>query len=417
MFVELHLLQNFAPSCLNRDDTNTPKDCEFGGHRRARISSQCIKRAVRRYFREQELLPADHLAERSKRLVGEVVRLLRAKGRPEEQATALVKTALASVKLRADDRHETQYLLFLGSQEISALADVVHASWDALARGQAAAPAGEAPAPEGDRKGQKKSKRQEKAEARGAVPPEVARKVKALFDGGKAADVALFGRMLADQADLSRHAACQVAHAFSTNKVSMEMDFFTAVDDLKDCSAEAGAGAGMLGTVEFNSACFYRYANLDFAGLTRNLQDDVGLARKTVEAFLTASVYAIPSGKQNTFAAHNPPSLVLAVARDRGLYSLANAFERPLRPDHDGSLVQNSVAALDAYWGRLGRMYGTDGVLTARACVDDETLWQPRKRDEPDTVPLRNLLPCRAETVAEVIAAVMARLPNGKGVR
>ena len=47
MIIELHMLQNFAPSCLNRDDTNSPKECEFGGYRRARISSQCIKRAIR----------------------------------------------------------------------------------------------------------------------------------------------------------------------------------------------------------------------------------------------------------------------------------------------------------------------------------------------------------------------------------
>jgi CRISPR system Cascade subunit CasC len=414
MFIELHLLQNFAPSCLNRDDTNTPKEAEFGGYRRARISSQCIKRAVRRYFRDQELLPPEHLAERSKRLIGEVVHLLKAKGRPPEQATALIEKALASVKLQTDEKHETQYLLFLGSREIGALADVVHTFWDTLAQSLAPAPAAEAPTPEGDKRGKKKTKKQEKSEAREAVPPEVAKKVKALFNGGKAADVALFGRMLADQADLNRDAACQVAHALSTNKVSMEMDFYTAIDDLKERSAEADAGAGMLGTVEFNSACFYRYANMDFTELTKNLQDDVGLARQTVEAFLKASVHAIPTGKQNTFAAHNPPALVLAVVRDRGLYSLANAFEKPLRPDHNGSLVQNSIEALDTYWGRLERMYGKDGLLTAKVCVDDETLWEPRKMDKRETTPLRNLLPHRANRVSEVIVAVMAQLPNGK---
>src|SRR5262245_8088925 len=127
MFVELHLLQNFAPSCLNRDDTNTPKDCEFGGHRRARVSSQCIKRAVRRYFREQKLLPEEHLAERSKRLIGEMVQILANKGRPGDVAAAAVKTALASVKLTADEDNETQYLLFLGAREIAGLAEVVHA--------------------------------------------------------------------------------------------------------------------------------------------------------------------------------------------------------------------------------------------------------------------------------------------------
>jgi CRISPR system Cascade subunit CasC len=219
--------------------------------------------------------------------------------------------------------------------------------------------------------------------------------------------------MLADQAGLNIDAACQVAHALSTNRVSMEMDFFTAVDDLKE-RREDDAGAGMLGTVEFNSACFYRYANIDLTGLTRNLDGDEGLARRTVEAFLKASIHAIPTGKQNTFAAHNPPSLVLAVVREGGLFSLANAVEKPVRPDQNGSLVQNSMKALDAYWGRLGRMFGGDGLRAARVCIDDETLWEPLVKGKPETIPLPNLLPHRANRVSEVIAAVMEQLPGGK---
>ncbi len=396
MFVELHLLQNFAPSCLNRDDTNSPKDCEFGGHRRARISSQCIKRSVRRYFAAQKLLPEEHLAERSKRLVGEVVKILEEKGRPAEVAAAAVKSALAAVKLTAVEQNETQYLLFLGRREIAALADVVHVHWDALA---ASAAAPEPPSAPGEKK---KTKKQQKAQAKGAVPPEVAKQVKAVFNGGKAADVALFGRMLADQADLNVDAACQVAHALSTNKVSMEMDFFTAVDDLKRRGTEEDAGAGMLGTVEFNSACFYRYANIDFDQLTRNLQGDAELARQAVAAFLKASVHALPTGKQNTFAAHNPPSLVLAVVRDRGLFSLANAFEKPVRPDPQRGLVQNSVLQLDTYWGRLARMFGTDGLSAAHVCIEDES------------TELKALAPYLAASVPEVIAGVMGKLANGK---
>jgi len=404
MLIELHLLQNFAPSCLNRDDTNTPKDCEFGGHRRARISSQCIKRAIRRYFGTQQLLPAEHLAERSKRLIGAIVARLQEQGRPADDAATRVKAALASVKLSADEANDTQYLLFLGRQEIAGLAKLVHQHWDALA----AAPAVESTAESG--KGKGKNKKQQKAEAKEAVPVEVANQVKALFTGGKAADVALFGRMLADQADLNVDAACQVAHALSTNKVSMEMDFFTAVDDLKQRTDDAGAG--MLGTVEFNSACFYRYANIDFDQLTNNLQDDRELARQTVRAFLTGSIHAIPSGKQNTFAAHNPPALVFAVVRERGLFSLANAFEKPVRPDHQGSLEQNSIRELGIYWGRLNRMYDGSAVKLAKVCLLDESLWeQPEKDQKSATVALQ---PYRVASVATLIQDIVAALPNGK---
>jgi CRISPR system Cascade subunit CasC len=397
MFVELHLLQNFSPSCLNRDDTNTPKDAEFGGHRRARISSQCIKRALRLYFASAELLPRDRLAERTKRLVGEVAGRLAERGRPAGEAAQLTKTTLASLRVTAREGHETEYLLFLGRREIDALAGVVDDHWDALS-------ASLTPPPEepeaGNRKGRAKTARQKKAEARDAVPAEVARQVKAVLDGGKAADIALFGRMLADQADLNIDAACQVAHALSTNKANMEIDFYTAVDDLKE---REGAGAGMLGTVEFNSSCFYRYANVHFDQLVKNLQDDADLARQTVRAFLRACVEAVPTGKQNSMAAHNPPSLVFAVVRDRGLWSLANAFERPVRPDGAGSLVQNSVRALDAFWGRLTRMYGTEGLRTARVCVDD------------DSVALQALAGLRVGSVAEVMAEVLRDLPGGQG--
>ncbi len=131
----------------------------------------------------------------------------------------------------------------------------------------------------------KKTAKEKKADAKDAVPADIAKQIKALFDGGKAADLALFGRMLADQPDLNRDAACQVAHAISTNRVSMEMDYYTAVDDLKE-RRRMRTGAGMIGTVEFNSACFYRYANIDLAQLQKNLQCDAELATTTVEAFL-----------------------------------------------------------------------------------------------------------------------------------
>jgi CRISPR system Cascade subunit CasC len=401
MFIELHLLQNFAPSCLNRDDTNTPKDCTFGGFRRARISSQCIKRSNRKYFEEAKLLSTDHLAERSKRLLGAIAEQLAERGKPAETALGLAKAAFAAVKLATDEKKkdETQYLLFLGRGEIQALADVIEKHWDELS--DSLTPAQSVAAAEEGAKAPKKTAKQKKKEASAIVPAEVAKKVKAALDGGKAADVALFGRMLADQADLNVHAACQVAHALSTNKVgSMEMDFYTAVDDLKE--READPGAGMMGTVEFNSSCFYRYANVDFDQLRQNLQNDVQLARATVKAFLEASIHAIPTGKQNSMAAHNKPSLILAVVRERGLMSLANAFESPIRPSEFGSLVANSILALDSYWGQLERMYGS-GASLVKLCV------------EQDKLELEHLGAAKAPTVENVIEAVMAKLPAGKG--
>ncbi len=359
MNLELHLLQNFAPSCLNRDDTNSPKDCRFGGFRRARISSQCIKRAIRQTFTSSGLLPVEDTAVRSKRLVAEIAAALGDMSTDGTEIQRVIETALASQKLKVDDG-QTQYLLFLGRREIAGLVGVIRQYWGQLAAvaaddaGAEETPAAATP---------KKSARKAKAGKSAAVPREVTQAVLAVLDGGRAADLALFGRMVADLPDRNIDAASQVAHAISTNKVDMEMDYFTAVDDLKTRAEDSGAG--MLGTVEYNSSCFYRYANINIPQLLRNLQGDQDLAVRTINAFIRSSVSAIPTGKQNTFAAHNPPSAVLAVVRRTGFWSLANAFERPIRPDGRQSLVEASISALDGYWGRLVDGFGADEIVAA----------------------------------------------------
>ena len=165
-----------------------------------------------------------------------------------------------------------------------------------------------------------------------------------LIKCGKALDVALFGRMLADMPEKNQNAACQVAHAISTHAVEREFDFYTAVDDLKP---EDTAGADMMGTVEFNSACFYRYAVVDWEKLVTNLQNDRELATKGLRAFLEGFVVAEPTGKQNTFAAHNPPEFVaVSVRRNTAPRNLANAFETALRVRKDESLTKVSAERL-----------------------------------------------------------------------
>jgi CRISPR system Cascade subunit CasC len=371
MMIELHYLQNFVPSNLNRDDTGAPKDCEFGGHRRARISSQCLKRAIRQAFKVHELFgrgTSEQLAERTKRIVEEATALLREKGKPEDEARRLLKFALESAKLTVDDTYETQYLLFVPRRLIKGLAGVVLEHWDTL---KTAAPV-DAPRDPGLGDGaKKKSKKAEKTAAKEAVPKEVASAVAELFaDASKTPDLALFGRMIADSPDWNVDAACQVAHAISTNRVSMEFDFYTAVDDLKP---RADSGAGMMGTVAFNSACFYRYACVDVGALRQNLGDREGdLTKKTIEAFLRASALAIPSGKQNSMAAQNRPSYLLAVVRETGApQSLANAFVAPVRPDGEG-LIAASVRSLESYLDATLDLWGDQG-LSLLSCGDVPT--------------------------------------------
>jgi CRISPR system Cascade subunit CasC len=190
------------------------------------------------------------------------------------------------------------------------------------------------------------------------IPEKMKSDIKNCLKNGKAVDVALFGRMLADMPEVNQDAACQVAHAISTHRVEREFDYFTAVDDMGDADE---TGAGMIGQLEFNSATFYRYAVIDANKLLKNLKNDKELALSAVEAFAQAVARAIPTGKQNTFAAHNPPSFVGVVLRSGGPLSLSNAFEKPISPRFDQSLTGLSVAALAAYEEDLAKAYANAG--------------------------------------------------------
>jgi CRISPR system Cascade subunit CasC len=426
--IEIHILQNFAPSNLNRDDTGAPKDAFFGGTRRARISSQCIKRAIRQYFNQMKDLKVflpEELADRTKRLFGELKRILSDRGRQATEIDLKIEMALNSMgfKLKGE---KSEYLLFLGKSEISRLADLIDKKWneigDPIARVSAiklnikeGLPTGngsdeklkaifyflkildDKPIKEDELvaiennideileilvshfeiiellndemllgKG-KKRKKSEMAEwekmiqeilkeGKKGVSP-LGKAFLGVLDGGKAVDVALFGRMLADMPEKNQYAACQVAHAISTHAVEREFDFYTAVDDLKP---EDTAGADMMGTVEFNSACFYRYAVVDWEKLVINLQNDKELAVKGLKAFLQGFVVAEPTGMQNTFAAHNPPEfVVVSVRSNTAPRSLANAFETAVRVKKDESLTKESAGRLSSKAVALDKLYGT----------------------------------------------------------
>lgn len=347
--IEIHALQNFAPSNLNRDDTGAPKDAWFGGSRRARLSSQCQKRSVRQHFKglvENGALASDDLAQRTKRILERITKSLVAKGHNEAEADKKTRQALAAMELSIKEDGKSEYLVFLGEREISSIADIIHEKWETISTSNASPVEG------------KKAGKAKKQAAQGA-DPELKKALDRVFNGGKAVDVALFGRMLADMPEKNQHAACQVAHAISTHAVEREFDFYTAVDDLKP---EDTAGADMMGTVEFNSACFYRYAVVDWEKLRANLQSDAELAEKGLNAFLEGFVVAEPTGKQNTFAAHNQPEFVaVSVRRNAAPSNLANAFETALRVRKDESLTKVSAEKLVDKSKKLRAVYGGDG--------------------------------------------------------
>lgn len=350
MKVELHIIQNFAPSCLNRDDTNSPKDCEFGGFRRARISSQCIKRSVRTSPVFEEMV-CDQKGIRTKHLH----RLLRDRLLELEmdclEVDKLVPAFVSNYSKM--EGNKTKVLLYLGEDEINTMVEGLVDNWNKLV----------AIIPEEGETSKSKKQAFEKA---------VNEVFKACKGGTKAVDIALFGRMVAESPIDNIAAASQVAHAISTHRVNMEMDFYTAVDDLL---TDDELGAGMMGTVEFNSACFYRYSLVDVEQLRENLGKDRELCNAAVEAFIKASIQAIPTGKQTSMAAHNPPSFVMVVIRESGApQSFVNAFEKPvvaaMQKGH--GLVEQSILRLDRYCQSLDNMYGTCGIKLRSVCLLDD---------------------------------------------
>lgn len=322
--IELHLLQSFPPSCVNRDGNNSPKDCTFGDVRRARISSQCLKRAIRQAESFAETV-GEAIADRSKQMRDKkLIPYLLKKGLGQTDAE---KTADDFRReLAKDDKKPnlTSVGLYFGDHELFSLLDAY--------RG-------------GDKRWKEKGKR-------------------------KSADVCLFGRMLAEAADLNVDAAAQVAHAISTHKLSQEMDYWTAADDLKDRSGGEDAGAGMLGTAEFNASLFYRYACINLGELGRNLGEktEAGewpngseLTAKTAKAFLLASYDAIPTGKLNGHAHFIPPVFALAVARRRGMpMNLCNAFLDPVSARNGSRLGIASASALLDHLKRMRAMVPVD---------------------------------------------------------
>jgi len=343
MLIEIHILQNHAPSNLNRDDTGSPKECVFGNVKRARISSQCLKRSIRRSELFRQAL-AGHLATRTRRLPELVQKNLLARGLEPALAAIAEKKASGFGTKEGTERDElnTAQTMFLTDADIAAVADVLYAK------------AMEVSTPAKFEKIAAKDL-QAAAQQAGFRPVSV--------------DVALFGRMTTSEAFRDVEAACQVAHALSTHKVDHEYDYFTAVDDLKEDAAgsdqEEDAGADMLGDVEYNSACYYKYFSVDLDGLIRNLsgekmgrkavpEDEVrearALAAQAVEAMLKAAVMTTPTGKQNSFAAHQLPAAVLVEVRPvPSPVSYANAFVAPARAAGKEDLVSVSLEKFRAH--------------------------------------------------------------------
>ena len=371
LVIDIHALQTLPPSLINRDDTGAPKSAIFGGVPRQRVSSQSWKRAIRSYF-EKNVDP-ESVGDRSKRLPEKIAKLVENHdGWDAESAikqvsdlfkAAGISTEVDSKRIKeleksdAEDKEElikearyprTKYLIFLSPQQIDrAVRAIVDADGEKI----------------------------KKAEA------------KEILDTQHSVDMAMFGRMIADDAAFNVDAAVQVAHALGIHSSAPEFDYFTAVDDLAEDGEETGAG--MIGTVQMMSSTLYRFATVNVAGLTKNLDSEEN-AKQAVVHFVDAFIKSMPTGKINTFANHTLPELVYVTVRDTRPVSLVTAFEEPVQATDDKNLRIAGAEALAKEEKEFEENYGLKplaafavGVSEARAPFADiaETVTLPELAD------------------------------------
>jgi CRISPR system Cascade subunit CasC len=377
-FIEMHALRSFPPSNLNRDDLGTPKTAIFGGVRRLRISSQCLKRTWRTSEHFRGHFAEDQLGVRTERLPQEVLRSL-GDGFDEASRAGLV-ALLASVgrkggKAKADqddgddedgpdssDGEEpseavTAHLLFLSRQEMEAVTKFARDSKDALAKVF------------NKKKVDSKAIDKLRKELQDHLDKHTTK---------NAVDVGLFGRFVTSDEFDTIEGALQVAHALGTQKIEVEYDYFTAVDDLGDST-----GAGHLGESEYASSVLYLYACCDLEQLERNLgprsaagrsadAEARSLARRSLPALVRAVAEATPKGKKTGTAPHTPAEYVEVVVRRGAPLSFANAFTKPVGPrDGDGDVMAGSIDRLIKHRDLLESAYarGKDTVARFVLCL------------------------------------------------
>ncbi|MFB7421162.1 type I-E CRISPR-associated protein Cas7/Cse4/CasC [Streptomyces sp. NPDC056210] len=351
LYIDVHVVQTVPPANLNRDDQGNPKEAIYGGVRRSRVSSQAWKRATRQHFDDHA--PETERSTRTKRITNELTtRISRDNGLDRDDAGRIASALLSQLGLSQGKKAgDTAYLLFYGNAQLDAVAALV-----------------------GDRTADLAAL-EEKALAEAVKELPVAQ----TFTTGHPVGVALFGRMVADIPKLNVDAAVQVAHALSTHETQLEFDYYTAVDDKNE---KDESGAGMIGTIGFNSATLYRYATVGFAQLTDNLGGDTEAALDALDRFVDSFTLSAPTGYQKSFAHRTRPSLVAVVVRTDQPVNLVSAFEEPVAAE--AGIQANSARRLAEEHITATQVWGDTPLYGAASHTF--TTSEPRTKDAAETL-------------------------------
>ncbi|GGD08375.1 type I-E CRISPR-associated protein Cas7/Cse4/CasC [Franconibacter daqui] len=337
-FIQLHLLTAYPAANLNRDDTGAPKTVTIGGASRLRISSQSLKRAWRTSALFEEAL-AGHIGTRTARIGREAAEIMLDGGVSQPKAIewgGAIAGCFGKVKNEKDKtKIDKDPLINTETEQLAHISPLEMQAVQALARMLA-------------------------EEKRAPAPDELS----FLRKDAMAVDIALFGRMLASTPEYNIEAACQVAHAFGVGETLMEDDFFTAVDDLRQASAQ-DAGAGHIGELGFGSALFYTYICIDRDRLLENLNGDEQLLAKTLRALGECTLKISPTGKQNSFASRAYASWALAEKSKEQPRSLAAAFWEPVTGNNQ---LEEAVRRITTLRDNMNKVYGSEKTPCATLC-------------------------------------------------
>ncbi len=326
LYLDIHALQILPPSCVNRDDTNTPKTCVYGGKTRARVSSQCWKRATRIYMLEHNL---EEIGIRTRKFTSCVKKELMDKYSFSEEDAKKYTEAAVKISEVASAKDEAKAVVsFYSAKEIEEFAKVVAENKDKVT------------AESKENKQNKKKESPLKAQLAEAV------------QNNPSTDILLFGRMFASNISLNYDAACQVAHAISVNEAQMEYDYFTAVDDIPD---EGKSGSGYLDTKQFTDPVFYRYANVNLSDTSELVKYDKANAAKAARSFTEAFILSMPTGSANGYANRTLPDYIMVTLRDDMPVSFAPAFIKPVKSD---DFQEEAETKLIQYAEQISKNYG-----------------------------------------------------------
>jgi CRISPR system Cascade subunit CasC len=359
MKIEVHILQSIGVNRMNSNGDGQPKSIQFGGYNRARISSQAQKRAARMYTHEFGLLPESELATRTRRFTQLVAGKLLEDGIAQDEAEMLATRGMAAIGMshKVSDKDKivpllNEYLILCSSSEINAFAEAIFKYQDAIRQVVIETPSQSVEGSNVEEPANQKAtnkpltKAKIKKASQKEFPEAVRRALEDALTKNRKLEVALYGRYLADFPDGTVDGQVQVAHAIAVHQTLREDDFFVAIDDH---ALEDEASAGMLGEVGITAPTMYRVAAVNVGQLAMKVQS-IEAARQGARAFLEAFTLALPSSGKNSYFATSTPTFVLfrQVLRGEAL-TLAPAFEFPVSPQRNRSLMDCAIERVDKY--------------------------------------------------------------------